>query len=158
MSDLAELTADENVEDDASALESAAEEAPVIKLMNTIISRAVSDRASDIHIEPGERQLRVRFRIDGVLQDDMTSPRSIANAVVSRIKIMAELDIAERRMPQDGRMSLRVSGSPVDVRVATLPSIHGEKVVLRILDKSQGISPLPDLGFLDYNLERYRQA
>ncbi len=158
VSDLAEMAADEAGDDDMSALESAAEEAPVIKLMNTIISRAVSDRASDIHIEPGERNLRVRFRIDGVLQDVMTSPRSISNAVVSRVKIMAELDIAERRMPQDGRMSLKVSNSPVDVRVATLPSLHGEKVVLRILDKSQGIAPLPDLGFLDYNLDRYRAA
>ncbi len=158
VSDLAEMAADEAGDDDMSALESAAEEAPVIKLMNTIISRAVSDRASDIHIEPGERDLRVRFRIDGVLQDVMTSPRSISNAVVSRVKIMAELDIAERRMPQDGRMSLKVSNSPVDVRVATLPSLHGEKVVLRILDKSQGIAPLPDLGFLDYNLDRYRAA
>ena len=158
VSDLAEMAADEKAEEDTSALESAAEEAPVIKLMNTIISRAVSDRASDIHIEPGEKHLRVRFRIDGVLQDVMTSPRSIANAVVSRVKIMAELDIAERRLPQDGRMSLQVSNSPVDVRVATLPSLHGEKVVLRILDKSQGIAPLPDLGFLDYNLDRYRDA
>ena len=158
VSDLAEMAADEQAEEDTSALESAAEEAPVIKLMNTIISRAVSDRASDIHIEPGEKHLRVRFRIDGVLQDVMTSPRSIANAVVSRVKIMAELDIAERRLPQDGRMSLQVSNSPVDVRVATLPSLHGEKVVLRILDKSQGIAPLPDLGFLDYNLDRYRDA
>jgi type IV pilus assembly protein PilB len=158
VSDLAELAAEEALDEDASALESAAEEAPVIKLMNTVISRAVSDRASDIHIEPGERSLRVRFRIDGVLQDVMTSPRSIARAVVSRVKIMADLDISERRMPQDGRMSLRVSGNAIDVRVATLPSLYGEKVVLRILDKSQGIAPLPDLGFLDYNLDRYRDA
>lgn len=158
VSDLAELAADETDDEETSALESAAEEAPVIKLMNTIISRAVSDRASDIHIEPGEKNLRVRFRIDGVLQDVMTSPRSISNAVVSRVKIMSDLDIAERRLPQDGRMSLRVSNNPVDVRVATLPSLHGEKVVLRILDKSQGIAPLPDLGFLDYNLDRYRDA
>jgi type IV pilus assembly protein PilB len=158
VSDLAELAAEEALDDDTSALESAAEEAPVIKLMNTVISRAVSDRASDIHIEPGERSLRVRFRIDGVLQDVMTSPRSIARAVVSRVKIMADLDISERRMPQDGRMSLRVSGNAIDVRVATLPSLYGEKVVLRILDKSQGIAPLPDLGFLDYNLDRYRDA
>jgi type IV pilus assembly protein PilB len=158
VSDLAELAAEEALDEDTSALESAAEEAPVIKLMNTVISRAVSDRASDIHIEPGERSLRVRFRIDGVLQDVMTSPRSISRAVVSRVKIMSELDIAERRMPQDGRMSLRVSGNAIDVRVATLPSLYGEKVVLRILDKSQGIAPLPDLGFLDYNLARYRDA
>jgi type IV pilus assembly protein PilB len=158
VSDLAEMAADQWAEEDTSALEFAADEAPVVKLMNTIISRAVNDRASDIHIEPGETHLRVRFRIDGVLQDVMTSPRSIANAVVSRVKIMAELDIAERRLPQDGRMSLHVSNSPVDVRVATLPSLHGEKAVLRILDKSQGIAPLPDLGFLDYNLDRYRDA
>ncbi len=126
--------------------------------MNTIITRAVNERASDIHIEPGERDLRVRFRIDGVLHEVMTTPRSIANAVVSRIKIMSELNIAERRVPQDGRVSLRVSGRPIDLRTATLPSIHGEKVVMRILDKSSSVSELAELGFQEYNLTRYESS
>ncbi len=158
VSDLAELAAGEDEETDLGGLEVAADEAPVVKLMNTIISRAVNERASDIHIEPGERDLRVRFRIDGVLHEVMTTPRTIANAVVSRIKIMAELNIAERRVPQDGRVSLRVSGRAVDLRIATLPSIYGEKVVMRILDKSGGVATLDDLGFLDYNLERFRSS
>lgn len=156
VSDLAELAAEDHGDvEDLGGLEVAAEEAPVVKLMNTIISRAVNERASDIHIEPGERDLRIRYRIDGVLHEVMTTPRSIANAVVSRIKIMSDLNIAERRVPQDGRVSLRVSGRPIDLRVATLPALYGEKVVLRILDKSEGVATLEDLGFLEYNLERF---
>jgi len=154
--DLADLAVEDEEEESAPSLELAAEEAPVVKLVNSLIARAVEDRASDIHIEPGERDLRIRFRIDGVLHEVMTTSRSIANAVVSRVKIMADLDIAERRVPQDGRVSLRVGGRPVDLRVATLPSIDGEKVVLRILDKSAGVAELEDLGFLPYDLERYR--
>jgi type IV pilus assembly protein PilB len=160
VSDLAEMAlADEAAEvEDVGTLEEAAEDAPVIKLMNTIIARAVNERASDIHVEPGERDLRIRFRIDGVLHEVMTTSRSISNAVVSRIKIMADLDIAERRVPQDGRVSMRVGGRPIDLRIATLPSMYGEKVVMRILDKSAGVASLGDLGFLPYNLERYREA
>ncbi len=159
VSDLAEQAAEDRREEtDVSGLEVAAEEAPVVKLMNTVIGRAVNERASDIHIEPGERDLRIRFRIDGVLHEVMSTPRSIANAVVSRIKIMADLDISERRVPQDGRVGLRVAGRPVDIRVATLPSIHGEKVVLRILDKGASVASLADLGFLDYNFKRYESA
>ena len=93
--------------------------------MNTLVTRAVNERASDLHIEPGERDLRVRFRIDGVLHEVMTTPRSVAGAVVSRLKIMADLDISERRVPQDGRVSLKVAGRAIDLRVATLPSIAG---------------------------------
>ena len=136
----------------------AAEDAPVVKLVNTIITRAVNDRASDIHLEPGESELRIRFRIDGVLHDVMSAPRSIANAVVSRIKIMADINIAERRVPQDGRISLRVTNRPIDLRAATLPGIFGEKVVLRILDKSTGVASLGDLGFGEYNMKRYESA
>ena len=160
VSDLADLAlADEGAElEDVGTLEEAAEDAPVVKLMNTIIARAVNERASDIHVEPGERDLRIRFRIDGVLHEVMTTSRSISNAVVSRIKIMADLDIAERRVPQDGRVSMRVGVRPIDLRVATLPSMYGEKVVMRILDKSAGVASLDDLGFLPYNLERYREA
>ena len=160
VTDLADLAVgDGDVEtEDIGSLESSAEEAPVVKLMNTIIARAVADRASDIHVEPGERDLRIRFRIDGVLHEIMTTSRSIANAVVSRVKIMADLDIAERRVPQDGRVSMRVGGRPIDLRVATLPSLYGEKVVMRILDKSSGVATLEELGFLPYNRERYKGA
>jgi type IV pilus assembly protein PilB len=157
VADLADMAADDDI-DDLSKIEAAVEEAPIVKLVNTLISRAVTERASDIHIEPGERHLRVRFRIDGVLHDVMTTPRSVSGAVVSRLKIMAELDIAERRVPQDGRVSIRVSGRPIDLRVATLPSIYGEKVVLRILDKDDGILALPDLGFLPESLHRFEQS
>lgn len=160
VSDLAELAAEgaDEDEDAVGNLEVAAEEAPVVKLMNTVISRAVNERASDIHIEPGEKDLRIRFRIDGVLHEVMTTPKSISNAVVSRIKIMSDLNIAERRVPQDGRVSLRVAGRPVDLRTATLPSIHGEKVVLRILDKTNSVAALEDLGFSEFNLERYESS
>ncbi|MGD2050897.1 MAG: ATPase, T2SS/T4P/T4SS family [Acidimicrobiia bacterium] len=159
VSDLAEQAAEDSREDtDVSGLEVAAEEAPVVKLMNTIIGRAINERASDIHIEPGERELRIRFRIDGVLHEVMSTPRSISNAVVSRIKIMSDLDISERRVPQDGRVGLRVGGRPVDIRVATLPSIHGEKVVMRILDKGASVASLEELGFAEYNLQRYEAA
>ena len=159
VTDLAELAAGDDEElDDLAGLEAAVEEAPVVKLMNTLITRAVNERASDIHIEPGESDLRIRFRIDGVLQEVMTTPRGIANAVVSRLKIMAEINIAERRVPQDGRVSLRVGGRPIDLRVATLPSMYGEKVVIRILDNTGGVSTLEDLGFLTSSLERYESA
>jgi len=157
VADLADMAVDEDV-DDLSKIEAAVEEAPIVKLVNTLISRAVTERASDIHIEPGERHLRVRFRIDGVLHEIMTTPRSVSGAVVSRLKIMAELDIAERRVPQDGRVSIRVSGRPIDLRVATLPSIYGEKVVLRILDKDDAILTLQDLGFLSNSLQRFEQS
>jgi len=158
VSDLAELAAEETEAEDLEGMSVAAEDAPVVKLVNTIVTRAVNERASDIHLEPGEKELRIRFRIDGVLHDVMAAPRSIANAVVSRVKIMADLNIAERRVPQDGRISLRVGGRPIDLRAATLPAIFGEKVVLRILDKSAGVAELSDLGFLAYNLERYESA
>ena len=159
VTDLAELAAaGGGTDDSADDIEVASDEAPVVKLMNTIITRAINERASDIHIEPGERDLRVRFRIDGVLHEVMTTSRSITNAVVSRVKIMAELNIAERRVPQDGRISLKVSGRAIDLRVATLPAIYGEKVVMRILDKSGGVVSLENLGFLDYNMERYKQS
>jgi type IV pilus assembly protein PilB len=159
VADLAELAVGD-IDDaaDIEGIEAAVDEAPVVKLMNTLITRGVNERASDIHIEPGEKDLRVRFRIDGVLSEVMSTPRAIANAVVSRLKIMADLNIAERRVPQDGRVSLRVSGKPIDLRVATLPTMYGEKVVLRILDKSDSVAKLEDLGFLDYSLERFETS
>ncbi len=158
VSDLADLVGDDEESEDLSNIEAAVEEAPIIKLVNTLVTRAVNERASDLHIEPGERDLRVRFRIDGVLHEVMTTPRSVSGAVVSRLKIMADLDIAERRVPQDGRVSLRVAGRQIDLRVATLPSIYGEKVVIRILDKDDAILELPDLGFLPDALNRFETS
>lgn len=122
------------------------DDAPIIRLINAMVTQAVKDGASDIHIEPFESRLAVRYRIDGVLQQVLSPPASLANLIVSRIKVMARLDIAERRLPQDGRISLRVAGRPVDVRVSTLPSGHGERVVLRLLDKQAGRLDLEQLG------------
>ena len=158
VAELADLVADDDEGEDLTSVQAAVEEAPIVKLVNTLVSRAVNERASDIHIEPGERDLRVRFRIDGVLHEVMTTPKSVSGAVVSRLKIMADLDIAERRVPQDGRVSLRVAGRPIDLRVATLPTIYGEKVVLRILDKDDAILSLPDLGFLPATLKQYEES
>ncbi len=159
VTDLAELAAERDAEAaELDNIEAAVDEAPVVKLMNTLISRGVNERASDIHVEPGERELRIRFRIDGVLHEVMNTPGSIAKAMVSRLKIMADLNIAERRVPQDGRVSLKVAGRPVDLRVATLPSMHGEKVVIRILDKTDGIATLEELGYRDPGRSRYETS
>jgi general secretion pathway protein E len=127
---------DAPLEDDAERLKDLASEAPVIRLVNLLITRAVETLASDIHIEPFEDRLRVRYRYDGVLHEAEAPPRHLAAAITSRIKIMARLDIAERRMPQDGRIKLAVRGQDVDFRVSTIPSLHGETVVLRILDRA----------------------
>jgi type IV pilus assembly protein PilB len=154
--DVAAAAAAEEVEiDEISQLREAVEDAPIVKLVNLLITQAVQDRASDIHIEPQEREVRIRYRIDGVLHEVMRSPKSIQNGVISRLKIMADIDIAERRIPQDGRVGLVVGGKAIDLRVATLPTVHGEKAVIRILDKSQGLIGLPELGFSEGNLERW---
>ena len=143
---------------DLTDLKAVTEEAPIVKFVNLLISQAVADGASDIHIEPGERDLRVRYRIDGVLHEVMRSPRSIQAGVISRLKIMADVDIAERRIPQDGRIGLTVHGKQIDLRVSTLPTVYGEKVVMRILDKSSVLLELGDLGFLDHNHARYEAS
>ena len=122
------------------------DQAPIIKLINAILTQAVKDNASDIHIEPFENRLVVRFRVDGVLREVLQSKRAVAQLVVSRIKVMSKLDIAEKRLPQDGRISLRVAGRAVDVRVSTIPAGHGERVVLRLLDKQAGRLNLDSLG------------
>ncbi len=121
--------------DDVQQLKDLASEAPVIRLVGLIMRRALETRASDIHVEPFENRLIVRYRIDGVMQEVESPPRRLAAAVISRIKIMANLDIAERRLPQDGRIKLRIQGKEVDLRVSTVPTMHGESVVMRILDK-----------------------
>ncbi|HTB42409.1 MAG TPA: ATPase, T2SS/T4P/T4SS family [Acetobacteraceae bacterium] len=137
---------DTPLEDDTERLKDLASEAPVIRLVNLLITRAVETQASDIHIEPFEDRLRVRYRYDGVLQEAETPPRQLAAAITSRIKIMARLDIAERRMPQDGRIKLAVRGQDVDFRVSTVPSLHGETVVLRILDRTAVTFDYAQLG------------
>ena len=122
------------------------DDAVIIRLINALLTEAVKEGASDIHIEPFEHRLVVRFRVDGVLREVLTPQRAVAALLVSRIKIMAKLDIAERRLPQDGRISLKVAGRPVDVRVSTIPAGHGERVVLRLLDKQAGMLDLARLG------------
>jgi type IV pilus assembly protein PilB len=131
------------------------EDAPIVKFVNLLVNQAVQDRASDIHVEPTEQDLRIRFRIDGVLHEVMRSPRSIQAGVISRLKVMADIDIAERRVPQDGRISMKVSGRSIDLRVATLPTVYGEKVVMRVLDKGQALLQLEELGFLPETQSRF---
>jgi len=139
-------------------LVSLANEAPVVKLVNLLLLEALEARASDVHLETYQGGLRIRYRIDGVLQDAAAPPRRLAAAVVSRLKIMAELDIAERRVPQDGRIRLRMRDRNVDVRVATLPTLHGESVVLRLLDKERGRISLTDLGMANDTIARFVEA
>jgi type IV pilus assembly protein PilB len=143
---------------EAVAESASAEDAPIIKLVNLLITQAVQDRASDIHIEPGEKDLRVRYRIDGVLHEVMSPPKSVQAGITSRLKIMADINIAERRIPQDGRIGLVLQGKQIDIRVATLPTVHGEKIVMRILDKSSVLLQLSDLGFLPENFQRFRES
>ena len=122
------------------------DEAPVIRLLNSILSEAVKERVSDIHIEPYERELLVRFRIDGILYEKLSPPKIIQDALVSRVKIMAGLNIAEKRLPQDGRIRVRVAGRDVDIRVSIIPTFYGERAVLRLLDKKKGVLSLADIG------------
>ena len=129
------------------------DDAPIIRLINGLLTEAVKINASDIHIEPYENRLRVRFRVDGMLREVLQPAKALASLIVSRIKVMAKLDIAEKRLPQDGRISLRIAGRPVDVRVSTMPSGHGERVVLRLLDKQAGRLDLGQLGMADLSLE-----
>jgi len=153
--------ASEQADEEIASLERAAtavEEGPIVKMVNMLIAQAIADRASDIHVEPMERDLRIRYRVDGVLHEVMRSPKNIQAGLISRLKVMAEINIAERRVPQDGRIGLTVSGKAVDLRVATLPTVYGEKVVIRILDKSSVLLKLEDLGFLDASFEQYREA
>ncbi len=141
-------------EDDIEHLKDLASEAPVIRLVNLIIQRAVEQRASDIHIEPFEDQLKVRYRIDGVLHETDAPPTQSTAAVISRVKILAKLNIAERRLPQDGRIPLRVQGKDLDLRVSTVPTLYGESVVMRLLDKESVVFDFGVLGFEGSSLDR----
>jgi type IV pilus assembly protein PilB len=154
----AQAASEYEVEEDLSKLNEVVEDAPIVKLVNLLITQAVSERASDIHIEPTERDVRVRYRIDGVLHEKMRPPKNIQSGIISRLKIMAEINIAERRIPQDGRINVTIGGKAIDLRVATLPTVYGEKVVMRILDKSTAVLKLTDLGFLESSRERFEQS
>jgi type IV pilus assembly protein PilB len=145
-------------EADLTSLSEIVEDAPIVKFVNLLVNQAVNDRASDIHVEPTETDLRIRFRIDGVLHEVMRSPRSIQAGVISRLKVMADINIAERRLPQDGRITMKINGRSIDLRVATLPTVYGEKVVMRILDKGQAVLRLEDLGFLPEALARFETS
>ncbi len=148
---------DENVVDIEAPVASASD-APLVKYVNILLSQAISDGASDIHVEPHEDYIRVRYRIDGVLKEMQPAPKELQSALISRLKIMSDMDIAERRIPQDGRLSVRTEGKTVDLRVACLPTVWGEKIVMRILDNSAAAMALSQLGFSDYNLSAWRSA
>ena len=150
---------EEGEELDISALSKASEDAPVVKLVNFILTDAIKKKASDIHVEPYEKSFRIRYRMDGVLYEMMKPPMKMKNALISRIKIMSKLDIAERRLPQDGRIKLKLGkGEEMDYRVSVLPTLFGEKVVLRLLDKSNLQLDMTKLGFEDKSLKDFQEA
>ncbi|MFK7872385.1 MAG: type II secretion system ATPase GspE [Oligoflexales bacterium] len=144
-----EIGEDDNLEETKDLLESTDDEKPIIRLVNGLLSQAVKEKASDIHIEPYENEIMVRFRIDGALNDTMQVPKRHLGSLVSRIKILGKLNIAEKRIPQDGRIGIRVAGKEIDVRLSVLPTAHGERVVMRLLDKSEGVKRLIDMGMGD---------
>lgn len=157
--ELKELIEEEETGDTKVNIEGVAvEEAPIVKLVAAIIKQAVSDRAADIHIEPTEKDIRLRFRVDGVLKEAMRSPKSIHQGLLSRLKVMGDMNIAETRMPQDGRVSMKVSGRNLDLRIATLPTVHGERCMIRILDKHSSLTPLQELGVLEEPFAAYEEA
>ncbi len=152
---LAEDEADEDGPDGASSVD---DEAPIVKLVSQVLADAVRMRASDIHVEVQRDSLRVRYRVDGLLRDIMNAPKRIATSVISRIKIISGLDIAERRVPQDGRTRFVVENMAIDARISTLPSMHGEKVVIRLLARGDAIPDLVELGFEPRQLERFQAS
>lgn len=133
------------------------DEAPIIRLVNTLLFRAVKQKASDIHVEPFEKELKIRFRINGILYDIMVPPKRAQNAIISRVKIMSQLNIAEKRIPQDGRIRIKIAGKDIDIRVSTIPTAHGESVVMRLLDAGSVLLDLDQLGFSRWNLEMFKK-
>lgn len=148
----------EGDEFDISKLREMGEEAPIVRIVNSIITEAILQGASDIHIEPLEAILRTRYRIDGILYEHQSLPKKIQPGVTSRVKILSNMDIAERRLPQDGRISLKFEGRRIDFRVSSLPTVHGEKIVLRILDATSALMPLEKLGFSAENFRKFEDA
>jgi type IV pilus assembly protein PilB len=153
-----ELAKEGQEEINLDQLVESSEEGPVIKLVNLMLVQAIKDRASDIHIEPFEKQLRLRYRVDGMLYDSTAPPKGLQSALASRIKIMANLDIAERRLPQDGRFRIKLAGREVDLRVSILPTIHGEKIVMRVLDKGNLNLNLESLNLPPDDLQKFKNA
>src|SRR6185437_9514898 len=153
-----EITKESLEEVNLDQLAASSEEAPVIKLANLILVQAIKDRASDIHVEPFEKGMRLRYRVDGVMADATPPPKQMQLALASRFKIMSSLDIAERRLPQDGRMRLRVGGKDYDLRVSILPTVHGEKIVLLVLDKGNLSASLDKLGFDPDTFRQFKTA
>lgn len=149
---------DESESDSLALRDAEPDDAPIVRFVNLLITQAIQDSASDIHIEPGEFEMTVRYRIDGVLHVVQQAPKNIQNGVISRLKIMSDIDIAERRRPQDGRMTVAANGRTMDLRVATLPTVYGEKVVMRILDTSATKRDIEDLAMLERNLSVYRES
>jgi type IV pilus assembly protein PilB len=161
LSDLTSTLEEESAPVESSSFglaDSTDDNAPIVRFVNLLVSQAIQDQASDIHIEPAEHSVRVRYRIDGVLHEMQSAPKSIQNGVISRLKIMSDIDIAERRKPQDGRMSVSHGGRKIDLRVATLPTVWGEKIVMRILDNSNTSMDLRDLSLLEDNFTAYKKA
>ena len=157
-SETLEAVSDRKEDMNLDQLAASSEEAPVIKLANLIILQAIKDRASDIHLEPFEKTMRLRYRVDGVLMDATPPPKQMQLALASRLKIMSNLDIAERRLPQDGRMRVKVSGKDYDLRVSALPTVHGEKMVLRVLDKSNLTASIDKLGLDEPTFRQFKSA
>jgi type IV pilus assembly protein PilB len=162
VSDILEEAAEDSFVEDSAEVElgvdAGPEEAPIVKLVGAILQRAVGEGASDIHVEPRAKELAVRFRVDGVLREVMSVPSKLQGGVIARFKILATLDIAERRVPQDGRFSVKSGGQKIDLRAATLPTVFGEKVVLRLLDTSSVEANLTKLGFAGRDLERFEEV
>ena len=161
LSDLTTTMAEKNSLTEAFTygdMESTGGDAPIVRLVNLLVNQAIQDRASDIHIEPNQHEVRIRYRIDGVLHDMPATPKNIQNGLISRVKIMSDIDIAEHRKPQDGRMSVRYEGRQIDLRVATLPTVWGEKIVLRILDNAKSELNIRDLSMLEDNAKVYSNS
>jgi type IV pilus assembly protein PilB len=155
--DIKALTIDEGKEEtEPEKLKNIAEEAPIIKLVNLIILQAIRDKASDIHVEPEEDSLKIRFRIDGILHEQATIPKQMQAAVLSRMKIMSEMNIATKRIPQDGRFRLNMEGGQIDMRVSSLPTLFGENIVMRLLDTTSILIGMEKLGFDEQNLEKFK--
>jgi type IV pilus assembly protein PilB len=160
LNDLTSAIQEENADHPGSELaaQEVEDDAPIVRFVNLLISQAITDHASDIHIEPAEEGLHVRYRIDGVLHEMQRAPKSIQSGVTSRLKIMADIDIAERRKPQDGRLSVMHAGRKIDLRVATLPTVHGEKIVMRILDNSATQLGIQQMAMLEYNADAFKTS
>ncbi|WLV24121.1 ATPase, T2SS/T4P/T4SS family [Aciduricibacillus chroicocephali] len=148
-----ELRPEDNLEDAGIA----DEDSPIVRLVNQIIGNAVTQRASDVHFDPQDTELKIRYRVDGVLHDERTLPKHMQNIIIARIKIMGNLNITENRIPQDGRIKMTVNYKPIDIRLSTLPSVYGEKVVMRILDLSNALDQLERVGFSNSNMEKFKE-